>query len=163
LSLGLGFFALTGETGAGKSVIARAIELLRGSRIKGDLVRQGCEEATVEAILEPGPGSSAWPRLRDAGLPESDGTLIVRRVVARSGRGRVYLNGVLTTTAQLSEIVSPLMDVASQHEHQSLGQVHNHLEALDAFGRHATLRAQMTEAFSALRMANEARDSARNQ
>src|SRR5688572_12186373 len=100
-----GLFALTGETGAGKTVLARAVELLRGGRVFRDLVREGAEEATVEAILEPGPGSSAWPRLREAGLPEGEGGLIVRRVIARSGRGRVYLNGALATTAQLAEIV----------------------------------------------------------
>src|SRR5438552_11918893 len=135
LDLDEGFYALTGETGAGKSVLARAVELLRGGRAQKEVVRAGAEEAVVEAILEPGPGSSAWPALREAGLPDGDGQLVVRRVVAASGRGRVYLNGVLGTTAQLAEIVGPLIDVASQHEHQSLGEVKNHLEALDAFAK----------------------------
>jgi DNA repair protein RecN (Recombination protein N) len=153
LELDEGFYALTGETGAGKSVLARAVELLRGGRARADVIRAGAEEAIVEAILEPGPGSSAWPRLREAGLPDGEGQLVVRRVVAAGGRGRVYLNGVLATGAQLGEIVGPLIDVASQHEHQSLGEVRNHLEALDAFGKHGELRERMTAAFEAMRAA----------
>jgi DNA repair protein RecN (Recombination protein N) len=156
LALGEGFYALTGETGAGKSVLARAVELLRGGRASSEVVRTGADEATIEAILEPGPGSSAWPRLREAGLPEGDGQLVVRRVVARSGRGRVYLNGALATTTQLGEVAGPLIDVASQHEHQSLGQTANHLEALDAFGRFGAQREAMATAYEALRAGIEA-------
>src|SRR5262249_11642995 len=151
LELDEGFYALTGETGAGKSVLARAVELLRGGRARADVVRAGAEEAVVEAIREPGPGSAAWPRLGEAGLPEGDGQLLVRRVVAGSGRGRVYLNGALATGAQLAEVVGPLIDVASQHEHQSLGEVANHLEALDAFGRHGELRGRMAGTHEELR------------
>jgi DNA repair protein RecN (Recombination protein N) len=153
LELDEGFYALTGETGAGKSVLARAVELLRGGRARADVIRAGAEETVVEAILEPGPGSSAWPRLREAGLPDGEGQLVVRRVIAAGGRGRVYLNGVLATGAQLAEIVGPLIDVASQHEHQSLGEVRNHLEALDAFAKHGGLRERMSAAFEALRVA----------
>ena len=149
LELDEGFYALTGETGAGKSVLARAVELLRGGRARADVVRAGAEEAIVEAILEPGPGSSAWPRLREAGLPDGEGQLVVRRVVGAQ-RGRVYLNGVLATGAQLAEIVGPLIDVASQHEHQSLGEVRNHLEALDAFAKNGALRERMAASFEAL-------------
>jgi DNA repair protein RecN (Recombination protein N) len=152
LELDEGFYALTGETGAGKSVLARAVELLRGGRARADVVRAGAEEAIVEAILEPGPGSSAWPRLREAGLPDGEGQLVVRRVVGAQ-RGRVYLNGVLATGAQLAEIVGPLIDVASQHEHQSLGEVRNHLEALDAFAKHRELRERMAAAWDALQAA----------
>src|SRR5262245_31120180 len=153
LELDEGFYALTGETGAGKSVLARAVELLRGGRARADVVRAGAEEAIVEALLTPGPGSSAWPRLREAGLPDGEGQLVVRRIVAAGGRGRVYLNGALATGAQLAEIVGPLIDVASQHEHQSLGEVRNHLEALDAFARHGALRERMGAAFEAMRAA----------
>ena len=154
LELDEGFYALTGETGAGKSVLARAVELLRGGRARADVVRAGAEEAIVEAILEPGPGSSAWPRLREAGLPDGEGQLVVRRVVGAQ-RGRVYLNGVLATGGQLAEIVGPLIDVASQHEHQSLGEVRNHLEALDAFAKHRELRERMAAAYEALQAAEE--------
>src|SRR5262249_12789343 len=87
--------------------------------------------------------------------PEGDGQLLVRRVVAGSGRGRVYLNGGLATGAQLAEGVGPLIDVASQHEHQSLGEGANHLEALGAFGRHGELRGRMAATHEELRAAEQ--------
>jgi DNA repair protein RecN (Recombination protein N) len=131
LALGPGLTVLTGETGAGKSLIVEAAALLRGGRASADVIRTGADEAQVEAIFETSGGPLA-ARLRQAGIPADD-ALVVRRVIARGGRGRVYLNGVLATAAQLAEIVGGLVDLAGQHEHQTLCDVGTHLALLDDF------------------------------
>src|SRR5579859_4324454 len=106
LDLEAGFNVLTGETGAGKSLIIDAVALLRGGRASADLIRAGCEEARVEAVFAPPPGSIAEAALRErlerAGLPAdrlAEEGLVVRRVIGRGGRGRVYLCGQLCTVA----------------------------------------------------------------
>src|SRR5262249_23547865 len=112
------------------------------------------------AILEPGPGSSAWPRLREAGLPEGDGALIVRRVLARNGGGRNFLDGALATPPQLADVGGRLFDRASEHENQSVGVGRTHLAALDAFGRLGALRATMASAWTELAEAEASQSAA---
>ncbi len=128
-----GFNVLTGETGAGKSIIIDAVGLLLGDRARPELIRTGAEEATVEALFE----LAAHPDLRQdlaaAGF-DQDEELLVRRVVARSGKNRVYLNGSLATLAQLQSFTGRLVTIYGQHEHQSLQRSETHLNLLDAFG-----------------------------
>ena len=102
VEFGPGFNVLTGETGAGKSLLVEAVALLRGGRASADVVRAGAEEARVEAIFEPphGPAASALvERLARAGIDPVDEGLVVRRVIGKSGRGRVYINNVLATAS----------------------------------------------------------------
>lgn len=163
ISLGPGMTVLTGETGAGKSLVIDAVSLLRGGRASADMVRSGAEEARVEAVFAPTPGSVAEQGLRErlerCGIESarlSEEGLIVRRVIGRSGRGRVYLMGQLATVGALAEVCGGLVDIAGQHEHQTLMDVTQHLRVLDRCGVDAPLLSRMNEAFEQLRVAGEA-------
>ncbi len=151
IDLGPGFNVLTGETGAGKSLLVEAVSLLRGGRASAEVVRAGAEEARVEAVFEPphGPAADALKqRLERAGIepsPSEEG-LIVRRQISKSGRGRVYINNVLATAAALGDVAGVLIELAGQHEHQTLGDPAKHLAILDAFGGNEKLLAETTEA-----------------
>jgi DNA repair protein RecN (Recombination protein N) len=136
VDLGGGFNVLTGETGAGKSLLVEAVALLRGGRASAEVVRAGAEEARIEAVFEPphGPAAEALvERLGRAGIEPADEGLVVRRVIGRTGRGRVYINNVLATAAALGEVAGVLIELAGQHEHQTLGDPARHLAILDAF------------------------------
>ena len=160
IALGAGFNVLTGETGAGKSLLVEAVALLRGGRASADVVRAGAEEARVEAIFEPphGPAAEALQhRLERAGIDPVDEGLVVRRVIGKSGRGRVYINNVLATAAALGDVAGVLIELAGQHEHQTLSDPAHHLQILDAFGGHeaelgkmAALHARIESAARAL-------------
>jgi DNA repair protein RecN (Recombination protein N) len=102
-----GFNVLTGETGAGKSLLVEAVSLLRGGRASAEVIRSGAEEARVEAVFEPphGPAAKALKaRLEQAGIDPAEEGLVVRRVIGRSGRGRVYINDTLSTVQALSSV-----------------------------------------------------------
>ncbi len=165
LELGDGFNVLTGETGAGKSLVVEAVNLLRGGRASADIPREGADEAVVEAIFEVPPDLvRAVERLLDsAGLPAMDpaGEVLVRRVIQRGGRSRTYVNGALTTARRLSEIGSVLVDLSGQHQHQGLVDPARHRAILDAFAGQPELVADMTSAWEELRRAREALDALR--
>jgi DNA repair protein RecN (Recombination protein N) len=133
LELGPGLNVLTGETGAGKSIIVGAAGLLRGGRMPSELVRRGAQEASVEALFDLAGLPEAVRRLEEAGLPGGE-ELLVRRVGSAAGRGRVYVNGTLCTVQVLSGITARLIDISGQHEHQLLSDRQTHRELLDAFG-----------------------------
>jgi DNA repair protein RecN (Recombination protein N) len=153
LELGPGFHAITGETGAGKSMIVDALALALGGRAQPELLRTGTREAEVEAMFEVPPGSRAAARLEAAGIPCS-GEIVIRRTLAVEGdrgvRSRAYVNGRLTTAAQLSELAGDLCDIASQHENVQLTDPSTHLAYLDAFGRLDAERTALGERVEAL-------------
>ncbi len=134
LSLGEGFSVLTGETGAGKSIIINALHLLLGGRASAELVRAGEDEAVVEGIFEP--VGEVRERLNHAlalrGMETGD-QLIVRRIVHREGRNKVFLNGCATRVSVLRELARGLVDISGQHEHYSLLDITRHVTYLDAF------------------------------
>lgn len=132
---GPGFNVLTGETGAGKSMLVDALGLVLGGRANPDDVRNGEREATVEALFEIEPGSRVAAKLEAAGIAFEDRQLVVRRVIQSEGRSRAYLNGRMVTATQLLELAPDLCDIASQHESVSLTDPSTHLEYLDAFGK----------------------------
>ncbi|HEY8088615.1 MAG TPA: AAA family ATPase, partial [Polyangiaceae bacterium] len=142
LDLAPGFNVVTGETGAGKSMVVDALSLVLGGRARPDLVRSGAEDAEVEALFELVPGSRAAAKLEAAGIP-GERELVVRRVVLAEGRSRAYANGRLCTASQLAEIAADLCDIASQHESVSLTDPGTHVEYLDAFGRLEAERAEV--------------------
>ncbi len=153
LTLGPGLNVLTGETGAGKSILVDALGLVLGARAKADLVREGATEATVEALFtidDPALGE----RLAAAGLPADE--LVVRRVVTREGRSRGYLNGRLATAAELTTATVWLVDIASQHESVALTDPATHLGYLDAFAGLVEDRGEVARAVDALREARAA-------
>lgn len=144
VELGPGFNVLTGETGAGKSMVIDALALVLGGRARPDAVRSGTREAEVAALFEVEPGSRVAAKLEAAGVP-CDGELVVRRVVQAEGRSRAFLNGKVSTAAQLAELAPDLCDIASQHESVSLTDPGTHLEYLDAFGKLDTQRDSLAE------------------
>ncbi len=153
IEFGPGMNALTGETGAGKSLLVDAVSLLRGGRASADVVRAGAEEARIEAVFEPPHGPCAEAllgRLERAGIEPADEGLIVRRLISKQGRSRVYINGALSTATVLGEVTGVLIELAGQHEHQSLADPSRHLEILDRFGELDLLRQQMAEAWERL-------------
>jgi len=134
LELGRGMNVLTGETGAGKSIIVDALALLRGARGRAELVRQGADSARVEAQFDldvPAQGriASVLAELE----AEGGEALVLERVVGRSGRGRSAVQSILTTQGVLERVGEQLIDICSQHEHHSLTHVARHLDLLDAF------------------------------
>ena len=118
LVLGPGLTAVTGETGAGKTMVVEAIGLLLGGRADGTVVRSGCAEAIVEGRF----------------VLASDEEVVVRRVVPRDGRSRAYLDGRLATVTSLAELGASLVDIHGQHAHQSLVSMATQRAALDRFG-----------------------------
>src|SRR5713101_3914656 len=133
-----GLNVLTGETGAGKSILVEAVGLLLGGRASGDLVRTGEEAATVEAIFESG-GEE----------------LLVRREITAQGRSRAYINGNLTTAGVLKDLSGRLIELHGQHEHQTLLDPATHLDVLDTFGRLDHLIDPTRAAFETMRAAGE--------
>src|SRR6187401_1127162 len=142
IAFGPGLTAVTGETGAGKSILVEALGLLRGGRAGADLIRTGRDEARVEAIVELPVGSAARARLLDDGRAYEDG-LVVRRTIARGGRGRAHLGGSLATAADLAGLVGPLIDIASQHDQQSLTDPESQLAILAAYAARAAAAAAL--------------------
>ena len=128
-----GFNVLTGETGAGKSIILDAVGLLLGDRARPDLVRAGADEATVQALFELSGQDDVRKSFAEAGFPV-DEELVLRRIVQGGGRSRAYINGNLATLAQLQPLTEQLMTICGQHEHQHLLQRNVHLAILDRFG-----------------------------
>ncbi len=161
VELGPGLNVITGETGAGKSILIDALSLVLGERARPELVRTGAKQAEVEALFELGDDKDALACLADSGL-DAETELVVRRIVSGSGRTRAYLNGTLASAGQLTELVARLVDISSQHEHHTLVDPATHLAFLDEFGRLDGLREAVAEAHARLREADEAlRDAER--
>jgi DNA repair protein RecN (Recombination protein N) len=137
LDLAPGMTALTGETGAGKSIVIGALHLVLGGRASTDVIRAGSDTAEVSATFrfeDPGVRERVSARLREQDIPLDDDELLVRRIVSRSGRNKIYVNGTLVTAAVLSALTGDLVDITGQHEHVWLLQPETQLELLDAFG-----------------------------
>lgn len=132
LEFSAGFTALTGETGAGKSILVDALGLALGERADAGVVRQGAERAeiNVEFDLQEESPLVQWLSDRDLG---SDGTCLMRRVIDAGGRSRAFINGTPATIAQLREAGEFLVDIHGQHEHQSLLRATAQRELLDAY------------------------------
>jgi DNA repair protein RecN (Recombination protein N) len=132
LEAGPGFTVLTGETGAGKSILVDALELLVGGRGDASLVREGAERAELSAEFDLSNDASLQRFLSDAGLEGDPGTILLRRTIDRTGRSRCFVNGHVATLAQLRECGEWLVDIHGQHEHQSLLRAASQRELLDA-------------------------------
>src|SRR6266571_2774443 len=166
-----GLNVLTGETGAGKSIVIDALLLVRGSRAQPDLIRTGADTASVEAVFDVPPTGPLATALEEAGHAALDGQLIVKRELARSGRHRVFVNDSAATVGLLEKLGDLLVEIHGQHEHQRLMEASRQLDLLDRFAgceeSRATLAALWArwEAGKAglARLRDEAREGARKE
>lgn len=133
ISFPRGLTILSGETGAGKSIIIGALNLLLGGRASADLIRSSEEEASVEAIFDISHRSSLSQRLTDWGMGVDD-SLLIRRIISRSGKGKTFIGNHLATINILGNLGEELINISGQHEHQLLLKPDQHLEIVDAFG-----------------------------
>jgi DNA repair protein RecN (Recombination protein N) len=140
-----GFNVLTGETGAGKSILVEAVGLLLGARASADLVRTGEVQATIEALFE------------DA----DHGEVIIRREVTSQGRSRSFINGTLATAGSLRELSDRLVELHGQHEHQTLLDAQSHLPLVDEAGGLTSHLEAVSSAWAAMQRLQEQRDRAR--
>ncbi|MBR7081741.1 MAG: DNA repair protein RecN [Oscillospiraceae bacterium] len=139
-----GLNVMTGETGAGKSIVIDAIGAVLGSRVPHDLIRTGAQSATVTAVFD-GADVSRW--FEDNGIEQGDGEIVLMRRLTADGKNTCRVNGFPVTVTQLRELGSRLMDIHGQNDGQKLLDEKNHLAYLDAFGDTAEEKHAYTEAF----------------
>jgi DNA repair protein RecN (Recombination protein N) len=148
LDFGPGMTALTGETGAGKSILIDALGLLLGARASPELIRTGEEQAVVEAVVE---SAGAAAVLEGHGLPNEDGEIILRREVHASGKGRASVNGALVPVSVLRDLAPWVATIHGQHGPQGLLDADTHLEVLDRNAELTGEAAAVAEAYRRLR------------
>jgi DNA repair protein RecN (Recombination protein N) len=130
-----GFHVLTGETGAGKSIIIDALTLVAGGRSSADLVRYGSDKSSIEALFHIEAGHPVWDTLAGLGIEaDAEEHLIIRREITAQGKSTSRINGHLVNLTGLKSVGSWLVNIHGQHEHQSLFQVDEHINWLDLFG-----------------------------
>ena len=158
LSFGEGMHVLTGETGAGKSIVVDAVSLLLGGRADRELIRTGCEKAYAEGLfdLRDCDGAKKW--LRQHEIDQEEGTVTLAREISISGRSVCRVQGMALPLSQMKELAALLMDLHGQHEHQSLLDDKNHLACLDALGdgAHQGYLAETAAAYAAYHAAHAA-------
>lgn len=135
LSFEAGLTVLTGETGAGKSIIIDAIQLLTGGRGSSEFVRHGENRAEIEGLFLVEDGHPCMERAREFGIEIEEGMVILRRDISKTGKSVCRINGKLVTISVLREIGSTLIDIHSQHETQELLNETYHLPLLDQYGQ----------------------------
>jgi DNA repair protein RecN (Recombination protein N) len=150
LRLSPGFNVLTGETGAGKSIVVGALSLVLGGRASAEHVRPGETEAEVEALFDVSEAEGIRARLEASDVYSDDGQLVLRRVVQSNGRSRAYMNGKLCTAGELAALAPDLCDIASQHESVALANPGTHLFYLDRFAKLANARGALAAEVLAL-------------
>lgn len=144
-----GLNILSGETGAGKSIIVGALGLLLGGRASADMIRSAEDEAVVEALFEGGGDDTLGQTLEGWGI-SADDHLVVRRLISRTGKSRAYINGGMATLQMLSQLGAELITLSGQHEHQTLLRVDRHVDMLDEFGNLLELRDSVAEGYRRL-------------
>jgi len=150
LRLSPGFNVLTGETGAGKSIVVGALSLVLGGRASAEHVRPGETEAEIEALFDVSDAEGLRARLEASDVHINDGELVLRRVVQSNGRSRAYMNGKLCTAGELAAIAPELCDIASQHESVALTNPATHLDYLDRFAKLGNARGALASEVLAL-------------
>jgi len=155
-----GFTVLTGETGAGKSILLDALGLLLGDRAEGSLVREGAEKAEISAEFDSRqrPEIKVW--LQENALSGDDDIVLIRRVLDKSGRSRSFINGQPATLSQLKQLGEFLVDIHGQHAHQSLVKSEAQRELLDAYAGSSSLAREVHQAWQEWQAARKARSDA---
>lgn len=141
-----GLNILSGETGAGKSIIINAVNLILGGRASTDLIRSGAKEARVEALFSLPNKSLISECISEMDIPFK-GEILIKRTISREGRNRIMINGSIATLQMLSGIGMMMISVSGQHEHQLLLKPDNHLYILDEFGGLTNERIKLAESF----------------
>ncbi len=150
LRLEAGLVALTGETGAGKSIIVGALSLVLGERATTDVIRAGEDRAVVEAAFDISQREDLKSRCDEAGIDAADGWLILKREVNAGGRSRAWVNGSPATAAVMGEFGQALVDLHGQHEHQALLHAGPQRQILDAYAEATALAADLRACWTAL-------------
>jgi DNA repair protein RecN (Recombination protein N) len=151
LEFGAGLNVLTGETGAGKSIVLGALALLAGARASGDAIRDGADEAVVEAVFSTQRLPELEAELAARGIEVPDHELVVRRSVTRGGRSRAQVGGQLVPVATLAELFAGRLEISSQHDSQSLLRAESHGWLLDRSGGLVPQRERVGEGYTQLR------------
>ncbi|MBN2468119.1 MAG: DNA repair protein RecN [Deltaproteobacteria bacterium] len=146
-----GLTILSGETGAGKSIIVGALNLILGGRAAGDLIRTGETEAIVEAVLDISGDASFQQKLVEKDLAkEKNATILLKRTISREGKNKILINGNLVTLGMLTDLTESLLTITGQHEHQELLRPQNHIDVLDTYGGLMPVRNEYQRHFRAL-------------
>ncbi|OIP65833.1 MAG: DNA repair protein RecN [Nitrospirae bacterium CG2_30_53_67] len=147
LTFDLGLNIITGDTGAGKSILVGALGLILGGRGSPEMIRTGEEQARITACFDLRGQPEQIQRIRDLGIEIPDGELMVHRNLSRSGKAKITLNGDPATAGILSQISENLVDIHGQHEHHSLLNREHHIDLLDAFGGLSPILSQYKEVY----------------
>ena len=145
-----GLNILTGETGAGKSIIIESLGLILGERASDESIRSGEDSASVEAVYDISRVKNIKEKLSESGIETENNELIIRRQISRSGKNRSYINDSAVNLSLLKDIGDMLVDIHGQHEHQTLLHPENHSIVLDLFGNTLPLREKCRENYSNL-------------
>jgi len=145
-----GLNILTGETGAGKSIIIESLGLILGERASDESIRSGEDSAAVEAVYDISKIKNIKEKLSESGIETENNELIIRRQISRSGKNRSYINNSAVNLSLLKDIGDMLVDIHGQHEHQTLLHPENHSIVLDLFGNILPLREKCRENYSNL-------------
>src|ERR671919_1746313 len=151
LPLARGFNVLTGETGAGKSIIVGALSLLLGERASAESVRTGAERAVIEGVFDISGRDALIALLAEYGIEVEEGLLILRREVAAEGRSRAWVNGAASTAGFVGELGRSLVDLHGQHEHQTLLRADEQRAIVDEYADATELANEVAEAFTRVR------------
>ena len=146
ITFGKGLNILTGETGAGKSIIVDAVKLILGDRASLDDIRSSKDEAVVEAMFDMSSLKDIAGLMETTGLPNEE-NIIIKRVISRSGKNRAFINNSMANLTLLQEIGSRIIDIYGQHDHQSLTRPEEHIDILDNFGGLMPLRQEYINAY----------------
>jgi DNA repair protein RecN (Recombination protein N) len=149
IRFGKGLTILSGETGAGKSIIINAVNMLLGSRVSATSIRTGAQSAELEALFDVPAESDVAHAISAQGYDASEG-LLVRRIISANDRHRIYINGRLSTMQVLAELTSKLASISGQHAHQGLLREEQHLSILDQFGDSTELRRRYEQVYGRL-------------
>ena len=143
-----GLNIITGETGAGKSIIIDAVSIILGDKAPADLIKTGEKDSHIEALFDISSYPDIKERLESSGIDSEGDELLIKRVISRTGRGRVFINGSASTLSMLGRVTEGLIDIFSQHEHQTLLKKENHLRVLDELGGSSKELSEIRELYS---------------